>query len=157
MAPSLLFDLSDLDLSRDVIDVEGIEKVIPHRGHMRLLDGIQYEKCDHTRYVAYHDVRPDEFWVQGHIPGRPVFPGVLMIETAAQLCSYMCQIRLPHVRFMGFAGVDDVRFRGQVAPGDRFTLLAEEVDFRPRRSICRTQGIVNGSLVYEGTIRGMPM
>ena len=157
MAPALLFDISDIDLSRDVIDAQAIERIIPHRGNMRLLDGIVYEKQDLTRYVAYHNVREDEFWVDGHIPGRPVFPGVLMIETAAQLCSYMFQVRRPDVDFMGFAGVDDVRFRGQVTPGDRFVLLSEEIEFRRRRAICRTQGIVDGSLVFEGTIRGMPI
>ena len=156
MAPSLLFDISDIDLDFETYGVAEIEKVNPHRGAMRLLDRIVYESDDRKDYVAYKDVGQDEFWVPGHIPGRPIFPGVLMIEAAAQLASFICLRKMDH-EFMGFAGVDDVKFRGQVKPGDRFILLGRELELRPRRCVSVAQGLVNGQLVFEARIKGMAM
>jgi len=157
MAPSLLFDISGVDLDKVIYDVPAIEAVNPHRGNLRLLDGICYESEDCVDYVAYKDIGDDEFWVEGHIPGRPIFPGVLMIEAAAQLSSFITLKKLGDEAFMGFAGVDEVKFRGQVVPGDRFVLVVRETEHRRRRSVSRAQGLVNGSLVFEGKITGMPM
>ena len=157
MAPHLLFDISQLDFDRPMYDAAAIEAVNPHRGHMRLIDAVVYESPDHKHYAAYHDVRPDAFWVAGHIPGRPLFPGVLMIEAAAQVASFVCLRRLGPQQFMGFVGVEGVKFRGQVVPGDRFVVLSEEVEFRKRRSVSVAQGVVNGNLVFEAKIVGMPM
>ena len=57
---------------------------------MEHLNGVNY--YDHNgKIVGYKDVREDEFWVEGHIPGRPLLPGVIMIEAAAQLASFLCQ------------------------------------------------------------------
>ncbi len=157
MAPTLLFDLSDLDLTKVKYDTAAIQAVNPHRGAMRLIDGIIHESDDQIDYLAYNDIGHDEFWVEGHIPGRPIFPGVLMIEAAAQISSFITLKKLGEPAFMGFAGVDDVKFRGQVKPGDRLLILAHEVENRRRRSICQTQGVVDGNLVFEATIRGMRM
>ena len=158
MAPPLLFDVSKVDPDQAVHDMATIERINPHRGAMRMLDRIVYQSEDLKHWVAVKDVRDDEFWVPGHIPGRPIFPGVLMIEAAAQLASFIGLYRFGgNIEFMGFAAVDDVKFRGQVQPGDRFLLLAQELEFRPRRCISRCQGLVDGSLVFEGTVTGMPM
>lgn len=157
MAPPLLFDLSGIDLTRVQCGVAEIERVNPQRGDMRMLDGINYISEDRNRAVAYKDVRADEFWVPGHVPGRPLFPGVLMLEAAAQLASYLTLLRLEDVDFMGFVGLDDVKFRGQVVPGDRLHILGEGLECRRRRSICVAQGVVHGTLVFEARITGMPM
>lgn len=157
MAPPLLFDISGIDLDRVVYDAAAIEAVNPHRGCMRLIDAVVYDEGDPTSIVAYKDVREDEFWVSGHIPGRPVFPGVLMIEAAAQCASFVSLRKLKGQQFMGFVGVDGVKFRGQVAPGDRLYVLCKETELRPRRCVCQTQGLVNGNLVFEAKITGMPI
>ena len=157
MAPSLLFDISGIDLDGQAYSVDEIEKVNPHRGAMRMLDRIVYESENRKDYVAYKDIGHDEFWVAGHIPGRPIFPGVLMIEAAAQLASFICLRKLTDQEFMGFAGVDEVKFRGQVKPGDRFVLLGRELEVRPRRCTSVAQGLVNGQLVFEARIKGMAM
>jgi 3-hydroxyacyl-[acyl-carrier-protein] dehydratase len=157
MAPTLLFDISGLDLHHVQYDAAAIERINPHRGVMRLLDGINFATPDFGQAVAFKDVRPDEFWVPGHIPGRPLFPGVLMVEAGAQLATYLTLRRLGHVKFMGFVGLDKVKFRGMVVPGDRLTLLCQCVECRPRRSICDVQGVVGGNIVFESRITGMPM
>ncbi len=156
MAPQLLFDLSDIDYDGMAYDVAAIEKINPHRGAMRMLDGIIYATDDLKYVLAYRDVKDDEFWVEGHIPGRPIFPGVLMVEAGAQLASFIC-LSKQDIKFMGFAGLEDVKFRGQVVPGDRLYILCELTELRPRRSKSRVQGLVDGRLVFEATIIGMPL
>jgi 3-hydroxyacyl-[acyl-carrier-protein] dehydratase len=161
MAPKLLFDLSAHDLDKVLHGPDHIESYNPHRGAMRLLDAIVWEDLGQgvTHAIGYKDVRDDEFWVPGHIPGRPIFPGVLMIEAAAQFASYITMRHFSDMTFsfIGFAGVDNVKFRGQVTPGDRLYLLIDGFNMKPRRAICNAQGVVNGNLVFEATITGMPM
>lgn len=157
MAPSLLYDLSQHDLTTNAQDVAFIESINPHRGDMRLLDGIIWEDIPTSRAIAYKDIGDDEFWVPGHIPGRPIFPGVLMVEAAAQLASYLTLRLFPELDFLGFAGVDAVKFRGTVTPGDRLYILIEGTSMKPRRSICQAQGIVGDKLVFEAKITGMPV
>lgn len=157
MAPTLLFDISSIDWSQDLYDTAAIEAINPHRGAMRLIDGIVHECPEKIDYVAYRDIGDDEFWVDGHIPGRPIFPGVLMIEAAAQLSSFITLKKMTGEAFMGFAGVDGVKFRGQVKPGDRLIILIRETEHRRRRCTCLAQGLVDGNLVFEATIKGMPM
>lgn len=161
MAPQLLIDLGTVDLTKVQVDVPEIERINPHRGIMRLLDGILYVNDEVNQAVAYFDIKADAFWVPGHIPGRPLFPGVLMLEAAAQLASYLTLLRLQRAgvdaKFLGFVGTDKVKFRGQVVPGDRLLVLGREIEFRKRRCICEAQGVVNGNLVFEAIITGMTM
>lgn len=157
MPPTLLLDITGIDMDGVAYDTAAIEAINPHRGAMRMIDTVAYASDDLTELVAYRDIGTDEFWVEGHIPGRPIFPGVLMIEAAAQLASFSCLKRMPEEGFMGFAGVDGVKFRGQVFPGDRLYIILKEREFRRRRSICDVQGLCHGTLVFEGTINGMPM
>jgi 3-hydroxyacyl-[acyl-carrier-protein] dehydratase len=154
MAPTLLFDLSTFDLGQVQYDAAAIEAVNPHRGAMRLIDAIIWCRDDYMEAIAYHDIRADAFWAAGHIPGRPIFPGVLMLEAAAQLASFSTLSRLK-IPFMGFVGIDKVKFRGQVVPGDRLYVLARQLEMKPRRCICTAQGIVHGNLIFEATITGM--
>lgn len=159
MVPSLIFDLSSIDLDQVQIDAEGIERINPHRGQMRLLDGIIYANDDFTEAVAFKDVGADEFWVAGHIPGRPLFPGVLMIEAAAQLASFLTMYHVgvqdDQDRFVGFVGADAVKFRGQVVLGDRLVLLSKITQLRRNRCTCASQGLVKGVMVFEAVITGM--
>ena len=157
MVPPLLFDLSGIDLDHVLHGVDAIERINPHRGLMRLLDGINYIDEGMTKAVAFRDVCNDEFWVPGHIPGRPLMPGVLMLEAAAQLANFLMLQRVPNESFVAFVGVDGAKFRGQVVPGDRLTILGKEVNFRPRRFVCAAQGVVRGNLVFEAEITGMPI
>ena len=157
MAPPLLVDLTTIDLDRVVMPIEEIRRFNPHRYEMEQLTAIAHLDREAGQIVAVRDVRDDEFWVRGHIPGRPLLPGVLMIEAAAQMCSvyYKCVSEDP--RFLGFGGVDGVKFRGQVVPGDRLVLLGQALELRDRRAVFNTQGVVGDHLVFEARITGMPI
>ena len=99
-------------------------------------------------------MRTDEFWVSGHIPGRPLFPGVLMIEAAAQLASLYSRKYIGLKGFIGFGGVDGVKFRAQVTPPCRILLLTKKLWHRHGRVCCGSQGVVNGNLVFEAEVMG---
>ncbi|KKM47177.1 hypothetical protein LCGC14_1558900, partial [marine sediment metagenome] len=135
---------------------EQIQQINPHRFEFQQLDGIFFADRERVVIAGFRDLKDDEFWVRGHIPGRPVFPGVLMIETAAQLVSYYVVSERNDGKFLGFGGVDAVKFRGQVVPGDRLIMLGEMVEQRNgRKYVGLTQGFVDGRMVYEGLITGM--
>ena len=157
MAPPLLVDLTTVDLDRVVMPIEEIRRFNPHRYEMEQLTAVVHLDRETGQIVAVRDVRDDEFWVRGHIPGRPLLPGVLMIEAAAQMCSvyYKCVSEDP--RFLGFGGVDGAKFRGQVVPGDRLVLLGQALELRDRRAVFNTQGVVGNRLVFEARITGMPI
>lgn len=151
-----LFDFSHVDFDRPQATIELIHRVNPHRDHMMQLSGVAW--WDDRRGVGWRDVRDDEFWVSGHIPGRPLFPGVLMIEAAAQLSSFVQlipDVEDPDPKFLGFTRCDDAAFRGQVVPGDRIILLSDMLKRNKRRFISRCQGFVRDQLVYEVTVTGM--
>lgn len=157
MPPQLLFDIIGLDLSRDIFDREVIRQVNPQRGEMEMLDGILYSDTVHHRLIGYKDVRGDEFWVAGHIPGRPLFPGVLMIEAGAQLASFYARKFAGWTNFVGFGGVEECRFRQQVAPPARMYLLGEQIWNRHSRLCCQIQGLIDGNIVFETKIIGVGM
>lgn len=157
MSRKLLFDLTQIDQNppRVAITAEEVGRINPQCGDMRQLDQVIWHSEDFSEGLGVKFVRDDEFWVSGHIPGRPLLPGVLMIEAAAQLCSVLSKRKWKEERFLGFTRCDEVAFRGQVVPGDTLYLLAKEISFRPRRFVSATQGVVNGQLVFEAKITGM--
>jgi len=155
MPPPLILDPSALDFSRPLALRADIERVLPHRHEFALLDAVLTLDLERGIYAGYHDVRPDAFWVRGHIPGRPLFPGVLMIEAAAQLASFVHARLFPDAGFLGFTGVDEVKFRGTVQPPCRLVMIGRAKQVRPRRMICQTQGFVGTTMVFEAEITGM--
>ena len=80
MPPQLLYDISHIDLNQVVFDQEAIREVNPQRGDMEHLDAIAFVDAAKGQIIGYKDVRDDEFWIPGHIPGNPLLPGVIMIE-----------------------------------------------------------------------------
>ena len=150
-----MLDLSTIDLTQVLVSGDEVGRINPQSGAMRHLDHVIWMNPERTHAVGVKHVRDDEFWVEGHIPGRPLLPGVLMIEAAAQLSSVLFRHKVGEMRFLGFTRCDDVVFRGQVVPGDTLYLITHELDLRPRRFRSYTQGVVDGKLVYEGTVTGM--
>jgi 3-hydroxyacyl-[acyl-carrier-protein] dehydratase len=155
MPPALLVDLDAIDADRVLAGPDEIRRRNPHRHEMELLQAVTHFDPVAGVIVGYFDAREDQFWVRGHIPGRPLMPGVLMVEAAAQLCSYYYKDQHPDVPFFGFAGLEDVRFRATVSPGQRLYLLGARKEFKPRRATFRVQGVVDGKLAFQGTVMGM--
>lgn len=155
----LIIDFSAYDLNHIVADIEEIRRYNPQRFEMEQLTAIVHEDADLKLGVGYKDVHHDEFWARGHMPGMPIMPGVMMCESAAQLCSYLSlKYDLLGAEVLGFGGMDEVRFRDPVYPGDRLVMVAQLV--RVRRGaivVSRFQGFVNQSLVCEGQIKGVPL
>jgi len=140
-----------------LMGLDKIQQMIPQRHEMQQLDGILMFDTEKKIAVGYKDVTDSEFWVRGHIPGRPLMPGVIMCESSAQLCSFyfkMCQPELGN-RFLGFGGMDNVRFRGTVSPGDRFIIVVKNIKIESRLKVFDSQGFVGEKMVFEGRISGI--
>jgi len=158
MRPPAHFNPTQLDLDRVLADREAIRKVNPQRFEMEQLTAIVLIDPTQHLIAGYKDVHADEFWARGHLPNYPLYPGVLMCEAAAQLCSYY-SVAQGHARgdFIGFGGLENVRFRGQVRPGDRLLLIAKATKLHRRQTIFNVQGFVGAKLVFNGDIIGVPL
>jgi 3-hydroxyacyl-[acyl-carrier-protein] dehydratase len=158
MPPVLLLDPSQLDLNRVVADQEAIRKYNPQRFEMEQLTAVVYVDTSQHLLVGYKDVRADEFWVRGHMPDYPLMPGVIMCEAAAQLCSYYIGSQaLMSGDFVGFGGLENVRFRGTVKPGDRLVMIAKAIRMHRRQVTCHVQGFVGTTMVFHADVIGMPL
>ncbi|MEO6808219.1 MAG: 3-hydroxyacyl-ACP dehydratase FabZ family protein [Isosphaeraceae bacterium] len=158
MPPAALVDPATIDTDRVLYDLEGIRQGNPQRFEMEQLTAIVHVELDKHLIIGYKDIRADEFWVRGHMPGYPLMPGVLMCEAAAQLCSYLCHLqKLVENGFLGFGGMEEVRFRGQVKPGDRVVFVAKAVRVNRRQTLFEVQGFVGTNMVFHGKIIGVPL
>ncbi len=158
-AKDLIIDPTTIDFSRVVADLDEIRRYNLQRYEMEQLTAIVLEDFDRKICVGYKDTSREDFWVRGHMPGMPLMPGVVMLEAAAQLCSYYAQkLDLLGTRMIGFGGLEDVRFRDPVIPGDRLILICQLVKARRGRMlVSRFQGAVHDNLVVEGVLKGVPI
>jgi 3-hydroxyacyl-[acyl-carrier-protein] dehydratase len=154
MPPQLLYDISAIDLDKVLFDQEAIRAANPQRAAMEHLNAIVYTAPELGRIAGYKDVRDDEFWVPGHIPGRPLLPGVVMIEAGAQLASFYTRKFEQWTGFVGFGGLEECKFRMQVPPNKRLYLLGQKIWERHRRICCKIQGLVDGAVAFECAIIG---
>ena len=159
MPPVVHLDPASIDCGRVLVDQEGIRKVNPQRFEMEHLNAIVHVDSAEHVVAGYKDVRPDEFWVRGHMPGDPLLPGVLMCEAAAQLCSFYIvkYSGLLGEGFIGFGGLENVRFRAPVRPGDRLVLVGKATKLHRRQSIFDVQGFVGGTMVFHAEVFGVPL
>lgn len=158
-ATELLIDPVQLDCSDPIAEIEQIRELIPQRGAIEQLTAVVYEELETKTVAGYKDISPDEFWVSGHMPGMPLMPGVVMCEAAAQLASFFVQRNdLLGCEMVGFGGLDEVRFRGTVVPGDRLIIACRMIQVRRGRMIrSRFQCYVNGAVACDGELIGVPI
>src|ERR1043166_5449032 len=136
MPPEYQYNPTQLDLSKVMADREAINAVIPQRFEMEQLTAIVHVDTENHLIAGYKDVATDEFWIRGHMPGFPLMPGVLMCEAAAQLCAYyVATTGLMQGDFLGFGGMENVRFRGMVKPGDRLVLVSKGLRVHRRQCL----------------------
>ena len=152
-------DLTKYDLNGCKISKEEIKKILPHRFEFEQLDAILDYNIDEKVFIGVRQLSPDDFWVRGHVPGMPLFPGVLMIESCAQLCALMFKKVVPETmgKFIAFAGVDNVRFRGSVGPHDKLILVGKGSSVSARACKCKCWALLGEKVVFEGEILGIPI
>src|SRR5437870_753381 len=131
---------------------EQIEAIIPHRDPFLFLDEV-LELEPGRRVLARLLVRPDEWFFAGHFPGRPIMPGVIMVEALAQAGAVAVLAEEENRGKLAlFAGIDDVRFKRIVEPGDELTLTCEIESVRGPVGRGRASATVDGELAVRGTL-----
>jgi 3-hydroxyacyl-[acyl-carrier-protein] dehydratase len=129
-----------------------IESILPHREPFLLLDEV-LELEPGARVVARKQVREDEWYLSGHFPGNPIMPGVLMVEALAQAGAVAVLAEEENRGKLAlFAGIDDVRFKRIVRPGDELLLTCELEQVRGPIGRGKARATVDGELAVRGTL-----
>ena len=132
-----------------------IRELIAQRHEMEQLSGILLCSPEEKLAVGFKDVTHREFWARGHFPGHPLMPGVVMLEVAAQLCAFYYRMLVENPHLLAFAGLDEVKFRGQVAPGQRLIMAVSPIIIKVRQARFNFQGYVGERMVLEGKLMGI--
>ena len=138
-----------------VLDIRRIQKILPHRYPMLLVDKIIEVEGD-TRIKGIKNVTFNEQFFQGHFPSTPIMPGVLIVEAMAQVSGLLFAQRLEHTgKLAMLLSMDNVKLRKPVVPGDQLILIAETVRLRRRTAHCRCRAMVGDIVAAEAEIKFM--
>ncbi len=152
-----LYSFSSFDLDKVLYDIEGIREINPQRHEMEQLTAIVHIDDDVPGLVGYKDVGDNEFWARGHMPDYPLMPGVVQCEAAAQLGGfYARKFEVVGGDYLGFGGMNSVRFRKPVLPNCRLILMAKLGRVRAGKlAQFEFQGYVNDEMVFSGEMLGV--
>src|ERR1051326_3674820 len=136
-----------------VLDTRAIQEILPHRYPFLLVDRIM-KLAEGVRIVGVKQVTMGEPFFQGHFPGNPVMPGVLIVEAMAQVGAVLLLRGVPDRarKLVYFAGIDRARFRRPVPPGDQVRFEVEVLKVRSRSARLRGEAFVDGVLVAEAEL-----
>jgi UDP-3-O-[3-hydroxymyristoyl] N-acetylglucosamine deacetylase/3-hydroxyacyl-[acyl-carrier-protein] dehydratase len=138
-----------------ILDIRRIQKILPHRYPFLLVDKITQIDGD-TRIVGIKNVTFNELFFQGHFPGTPIMPGVLIVEAMAQVSGLLFAQRLEHTgKLAVLLSMDGVKLRKAVVPGDQLVLSSETIRLRRRTAHCKCQAHVDGTVAAEAEIKFM--
>ena len=136
-----------------MLQSQEIQKIIPHRYPFLMVDRI-IELEVGKRAVGIKNVSGNEPFFQGHFPGHPIMPGVLIMEALAQVGAVVILQMPEYGDYLAlFAGLDDVKFKRQVIPGDQLRLEVELTKFRKTFGVAQGKAYVGEALVAEGTLK----
>jgi beta-hydroxyacyl-ACP dehydratase FabZ len=142
-------------MDEPVMDVRKIMRLLPHRYPLLLVDRI-IELDGDKRAVGIKNVSINEPFFQGHFPGQPIMPAVMILEALAQLAGILVGRRLEHIGKVGMLlSMDRVKLRRAVRPGDQLILEAETLRVRTRTGHCRCKAYVGTDIAAEAEIKFM--
>ncbi|MGA2249911.1 3-hydroxyacyl-ACP dehydratase FabZ [Terracidiphilus sp.] len=136
--------------------IQEILGFLPHRYPFLLIDRIvEFERT--KRVVALKNVSINEPFFQGHFPGAPIMPGVLVIEAMAQAGAVLMLSEMPdrEKKLAVFTGIDNAKFRRQVVPGDQLRIEVEVLSFRTRAGRMQGRAYIEGKVACEATLTCM--
>ncbi len=135
------------------MDINEIQSIIPHRYPFLLIDRI-IEIDPFKRIVALKNVTINEPFFEGHFPGQPVLPGVIIIEAMAQAGAVLLfrEVKDRESKLLYFTGIEEARFRRPVCPGDQLVLEVSVIKYKMGYAKLRGEARVDGNLVAEATI-----
>ena len=137
-------------------DIQEILEFLPHRYPFLLIDRIvEFERAKRT--VAIKNVTINEPYFQGHFPGHPIMPGVLVVEAMAQAGAVLMLAEIPdrHTKLAVFTGIDNAKFRRQVVPGDQLRIEVDVLSFRTRAGRMAGKAFIDGKVACEATLTCM--
>ncbi|MBM3252779.1 MAG: bifunctional UDP-3-O-[3-hydroxymyristoyl] N-acetylglucosamine deacetylase/3-hydroxyacyl-ACP dehydratase [Candidatus Omnitrophica bacterium] len=134
------------------LDANAIQRILPHRYPFLFVDKI-IELVEDKRAVGIKNVTINDYFFKGHFPGRPIMPGVLIVEALAQVAGVLMLNKRENLgKYAYFMSIDNVKFRKTVVPGDELRLEAEIARLKSRMGQVKTRALVEGKVVAEADL-----
>jgi 3-hydroxyacyl-[acyl-carrier-protein] dehydratase len=144
---------AETETNTTVLDINAIQSILPHRYPFLLIDRV-IEVTRHKRIVAIKNVTVNEPHFNGHFPGYPIMPGVLIVEAIAQAGGALLLTEIPDrdSKLMVFTGIERAKFRKPVVPGDQLRIEVDVLVWRSTAVKMHGKAFVDGKIACEATV-----